>query len=148
MLSRIITFSLEHRLLVLALGAVPTLAHAQSADDYDRVARKAAPWQRCGAAWHRFGSDLRQIQLVMGVRVKGVVMARENVVVVRFTEPSKAYQALSVLKECDADGRIGLESAAVVERTAAGELQIPESADSSQDSGKDQNVYEDSGKPR
>ena len=45
-------------------------------------------------------------------------MAQENVVVVRFTEPSKAYQALSVLKECDAEGRIGLESAAVVERTA------------------------------
>ena len=44
-------------------------------------------------------------------------MAQENVVVVRFTEPSKAYQALSVLKECDAEGRIGLESAAVVERT-------------------------------
>ena len=56
-------------------------------------------------------------------------MAQENVVVVRFTEPSKAYQALSVLKECDADGRIGLESAAVVERTAEGELRIPESAD-------------------
>ena len=56
-------------------------------------------------------------------------MAQENVVVVRFTEPSKAYQALSVLKECDAEGRIGLESAAVVERTAAGELRIPESAD-------------------
>jgi len=59
---------------------------------------------------------------------KGVVMA-ENVVVVRFTEPSKAYQALSVLKECDASGRIGLESAAVVERTPTGELRIPESAD-------------------
>jgi uncharacterized membrane protein len=56
-------------------------------------------------------------------------MAQENVVVVRFMEPSNAYQALSVLKECDADGRIGLESAAVVERTAAGELRIPESAD-------------------
>ncbi len=26
-------------------------------------------------------------------------MAQENVVVVRFTEPSKAYQALSALKE-------------------------------------------------
>ena len=49
--------------------------------------------------------------------------------VVRFTEPSKAYQALSVLKDCDASGRIGLESAAVVERTATGELRIPESAD-------------------
>ncbi len=56
-------------------------------------------------------------------------MAEQNVVVVRFTEPSKAYQALSVLKECDAEGRIGLESAAVVERTPAGELRIPESAD-------------------
>ena len=56
-------------------------------------------------------------------------MAEKNVVVVGFTEPSKAYQALSVLKECDAEGRIGLESAAVVERTAAGELRIPESAD-------------------
>lgn len=59
----------------------------------------------------------------------GVAMAKENVVVVRFAEPSKAYQALSVLKECDAGGRIGLESAAVVERTAVGELRMPESAD-------------------
>jgi uncharacterized membrane protein len=53
----------------------------------------------------------------------------ENVVVVRFTEQSKAYQALSVLKECDAEGRIGLRSAAVVERTPNGELRIPEGAD-------------------
>ena len=49
----------------------------------------------------------------------------ENVVVVRFTEPSKAYQALSVLKECDAEGRIALESAAVVERTAEGAAAHP-----------------------
>ena len=56
-------------------------------------------------------------------------MGQENVLVVRFTEPSKAYQALSVLKECDASSRIGLESAAVVERTRSGELRIPESAD-------------------
>ena len=42
----------------------------------------------------------------------------ENVVVVRFTEPSKAYQALTVLKECDAEGRIALQSAAIAERTA------------------------------
>lgn len=56
-------------------------------------------------------------------------MAQENVVVVRFTEPSRAYQALSVLKELDGSGRIGLESAAVVERTATGELRTPESAD-------------------
>ena len=53
----------------------------------------------------------------------------ENVVVVRFTEPSKAYQALSVLKECDAEGRIALQSAAIVERTAEGELRIPEGTD-------------------
>ena len=56
-------------------------------------------------------------------------MAQENVVVIRFTEPSKAYQALSVLKELNGSGRIGLESAAVVERTATGELRTPESAD-------------------
>jgi uncharacterized membrane protein len=53
----------------------------------------------------------------------------QNVVVVRFTEPSAAYQALSVLKECDAEGRIGLESAAVVERTADGQLRVPEDTD-------------------
>jgi uncharacterized membrane protein len=53
----------------------------------------------------------------------------QNVVVVRFTEPSEAYQALSVLKDCDAEGRIGLESAAVVERTADGELRVPEDTD-------------------
>jgi len=56
-------------------------------------------------------------------------MAAKNVVVVRFTEPSKAYQALSVLKELGAGGRIGLDSAALVERTPAGELHTPESAD-------------------
>jgi uncharacterized membrane protein len=54
----------------------------------------------------------------------------DNVVVIRFTEPSKAYQALSVLEACAADGRIGLESAAVVERTADGRLHLPESTDS------------------
>ena len=56
-------------------------------------------------------------------------MSEKNVVVVRFAEPSKAYQALSVLKGCDADGRIDLESAAVVNRTASGELQVSEGGD-------------------
>jgi uncharacterized membrane protein len=56
-------------------------------------------------------------------------MAQENVVVVRFTEPSKAYQALSELKQSDADGRIELKSAAVVQRTTQGELKIADSAD-------------------
>ncbi|MFD1507075.1 DUF1269 domain-containing protein [Georgenia yuyongxinii] len=55
--------------------------------------------------------------------------AIENVVVVRFTEPSKAYQALSALKDCDAEGRIALRSAAVVERTPEGFLRTPEAAD-------------------
>ncbi len=59
-------------------------------------------------------------------------MAQQNVVVIGFTEPSKAYQALSVLKSCNADGRIGLESAAVVERTPEGTLRIPESADNAE----------------
>jgi len=53
----------------------------------------------------------------------------DNVLVVQFTEASKAYQALSVLKECDADGRIDLKAAAVVERTPQGALHIQESAD-------------------
>jgi uncharacterized membrane protein len=56
-------------------------------------------------------------------------VAQENVVVVGFTEPSRAYQALSVLKECNADGRIGLDSAAIVERTPEGELRVPEGTD-------------------
>ena len=59
-------------------------------------------------------------------------MATENVIVVRFTDPSNAYQALSVLKGADAEGRIGLDSAAVVERTATGELRTPESADNAE----------------
>jgi len=52
-----------------------------------------------------------------------------NVVVVKFAEASKAYQAMTVLKECDAQGRIELKSAALVERTPEGELRIPEGAD-------------------
>jgi uncharacterized membrane protein len=51
-------------------------------------------------------------------------MAQENVVVVRFTEPGKAEEALTVLKQCDKEGRISLESAAVVERTDNGELRM------------------------
>ncbi len=59
----------------------------------------------------------------------------ENVVAVRFTEPSKAYQALSVLKECDAEGRIALGSAAIVERTPTGELRIRRAPTTSASSG-------------
>jgi uncharacterized membrane protein len=57
------------------------------------------------------------------------MLETENVVVVGFTDPSKAYQALSVLKDCAAQGRIGLESAAIVERTETGQLRIPEGTD-------------------
>jgi uncharacterized membrane protein len=53
----------------------------------------------------------------------------ENVVAVRFSEPSKAYQALSVLKQCDAERRIALRAAAVVERGPDGSLRIPEGTD-------------------
>jgi uncharacterized membrane protein len=56
-------------------------------------------------------------------------MAERNVVVVRFDEPSKAYQGLSVLKQCDAEGRIEIEGAAVVERSAAGGLVVSEKDD-------------------
>ena len=56
-------------------------------------------------------------------------MTQNNVVVVRFKEPSKAFQALNVLEQCDFEGRIDFESSAVVERTAAGELRYPETDD-------------------
>ena len=52
-----------------------------------------------------------------------------NVVVVKFAEASKSYQALSVLKDCDAQGRIEVKSAAIVERTPSGELRMPEGED-------------------
>ena len=52
-----------------------------------------------------------------------------NVVVVKFAEASKSYQALSVLKDCDAQGRIEVKSAAIVERTPGGELHMPEGED-------------------
>jgi uncharacterized membrane protein len=45
-------------------------------------------------------------------------------VVVRCTEQAKAEEALGVLKQLDKDDRIGLESAAVVRRTASAELEM------------------------
>ena len=56
-------------------------------------------------------------------------MAQENVVVVRFTEPSKAYQALSVLKDCDAERSHRARVRGDRGATATGELRIPDSAD-------------------
>jgi uncharacterized membrane protein len=53
----------------------------------------------------------------------------ENIVVVTFTDPSKAYQALSTVKELDASGRLALRSAAVVERQANGQPVVRDNAD-------------------
>jgi uncharacterized membrane protein len=53
----------------------------------------------------------------------------ENVILVRFEEPSKTYEALSILKKCDAEDRIGLESAVILERKPTGDLRTLESWD-------------------
>jgi uncharacterized membrane protein len=53
-------------------------------------------------------------------------MAEDNVILVRFDEESKAYQAASVLKEADADGRIALHAVAIVQRTEDGTLRVKE----------------------
>lgn len=52
-----------------------------------------------------------------------------NVIVVTFDESSKAYQALSVLKRADAEERIIVRSAALVERQADGTIKVPEGSD-------------------
>jgi uncharacterized membrane protein len=52
-----------------------------------------------------------------------------NVIVVTFPESSKAYQALSVLKRADAEERVIVRSAALVERQADGTIKVPEGSD-------------------
>jgi uncharacterized membrane protein len=52
-----------------------------------------------------------------------------NVVVVTFGENSKAYQALSVLKQADSEDRCGVRSAALVERQADGTIKVADGAD-------------------
>jgi hypothetical protein len=86
-------------------------------------------WQPSSPAWQWLGSEGRHRLVDRINSSEGGEVAQENVVVVGFTEPSRAYQALSVLKECNADGRIGLDSAAIVERTPEGELRVPEGTD-------------------
>ena len=49
---------------------------------------------------------------------RGKVMAEDNVILVSFEEESKAYQAASVLKQADVEGRIVLHAIAIVQRTA------------------------------
>ena len=55
--------------------------------------------------------------------------ANHNVVVVTFAESSKAYQALSQLKRADAENRVGVRSAALVERQADGKIKVQEGSD-------------------
>jgi len=52
-----------------------------------------------------------------------------NLIVVTFESDSKAYEGLSKLKQAGAAGRVGLRSAAVVERDADGRLSVPEAGD-------------------
>jgi uncharacterized membrane protein len=49
-------------------------------------------------------------------------MPQENIVVVRFDEAAQTRKAFDVLKQCDADERINLKSATMVQRTSEGVL--------------------------
>jgi uncharacterized membrane protein len=62
------------------------------------------------------------------VRSKGTVV--ENVIAVNFDEESKAYEAMTVLKELDNQGQIALAEAAVVVRSAAGAIDTKETVGS------------------
>src|SRR5215211_1621960 len=53
-------------------------------------------------------------------------MAEDNVILVTFEEESKAYQAASVLKQADVEGRIVLQAIAIVQRTEDGTLRVKE----------------------
>ncbi len=52
-----------------------------------------------------------------------------NVIAVTFEEDSKAYQALSTLRRAEADGRIGVRGAVIVERRPDGTIQTHEADD-------------------
>jgi hypothetical protein len=52
-----------------------------------------------------------------------------NIVVVTFTEPSKAYQAFTTVKELGASGRLALRLAAIVERKANGDPVVHDTTD-------------------
>ncbi len=51
-------------------------------------------------------------------------MSTENVVVLSFKEESKAYQAMTVLKQLSAEGRIGLRSGSVITHDKDGKLRV------------------------
>jgi uncharacterized membrane protein len=53
----------------------------------------------------------------------------DNVIVVQFDEPSKAYQALSELNRAGDEGRVDVKSAVLLERGEDGTVRTPEGAD-------------------
>ena len=53
----------------------------------------------------------------------------DNVIVVQFDEPSKAYQALSELNRMGSEGKVDVKSAVLLERSKDGTVQTPEGAD-------------------
>jgi uncharacterized membrane protein len=53
----------------------------------------------------------------------------DNVIVVQFDEPSKAYQALSELNRVGREGRVDVKSAVLLERSQDGKVQMPEGSD-------------------
>jgi uncharacterized membrane protein len=53
-----------------------------------------------------------------------------NVIAVTFAEESKAYQALSELRQADRDGRVDVRGAAIVQRQAEGNISIKEGDES------------------
>lgn len=56
--------------------------------------------------------------------------ASESVVIIRFAQPSQAYQALSELRELnESQASLEVRSAALVERTPDGSLRVPEQND-------------------
>jgi uncharacterized membrane protein len=52
-----------------------------------------------------------------------------NVIAVTFDEDSKAYQALSTLRQADDDGRVGVRGAVIVERRPEGTIRLQEGED-------------------
>ncbi len=52
-----------------------------------------------------------------------------NVIAVTFDDASKEYQALSVLREADRDGRLGVRGAAIIERRPGENVRIKEGED-------------------
>ena len=53
----------------------------------------------------------------------------DNVIVVQFDEPSKAYQALSELNRAGREGRVDVKSAVLLERGQDGKVKTPEGSD-------------------